>query len=260
VNSTTIPSSSTLLTNTTGVTTFSAGTTGFTPSSATSGAVTLAGTLSTANGGTGSTPTSFGGIAYTTGTAFAYLNTQTVQPQFPSVYGNGIAPSTPVLATSIGSGSVVLSNSTIGSANSVLTSNGTTASFAAPVTSNYAQANLSGSLAITTTTANYTSVALTAGTWLVTACFANSCSTTGVLQVGIGPTSASLGSLYTGAYINQTSGLNYQNSVSRIIVLASSGTVYLNAGYYTSGAGSMTAAAGPGSIPNVTEIVAVRIA
>lgn len=43
----------TVLTSSTGVTTFSAGTTGFTPSSGTSGAITLSGTLIAANGGTG---------------------------------------------------------------------------------------------------------------------------------------------------------------------------------------------------------------
>jgi hypothetical protein len=60
------------------VTTFSAGTTGFTPSSATTGAITLAGTLNVANGGTGGTATpTAGGVAYGTGTAYAFTSAGT---------------------------------------------------------------------------------------------------------------------------------------------------------------------------------------
>jgi len=67
INSTTIPTSATLLTSTTGVTTFAGGTTGLTPASATSGAVTLAGTLAVANGGTG--------VTSSTGSGSVVLNT-----------------------------------------------------------------------------------------------------------------------------------------------------------------------------------------
>jgi hypothetical protein len=78
INGTAIPSSATLLTSTTGVTTLAGGTTGLTPASATSGAVTLAGTLVVANGGTNATtayqaglnvaPQPSGGVGWTPAT------------------------------------------------------------------------------------------------------------------------------------------------------------------------------------------------
>jgi len=57
----------------TGVLSFSGGTTGLTPTTATTGAVTLAGTLAIASGGTNgsATPTTYG-VAYGTGTAYAF--------------------------------------------------------------------------------------------------------------------------------------------------------------------------------------------
>lgn len=57
----------------TGVLSVSGGTTGLTPAAATTGAVTLAGRLAIANGGTNATATpTAGGIAYGTGTAYAF--------------------------------------------------------------------------------------------------------------------------------------------------------------------------------------------
>jgi len=57
----------------TGVLSFSGGTTGLTPATATTGIVTLAGTLGITNGGTNgsATPTAYG-VAYGTGTAYAF--------------------------------------------------------------------------------------------------------------------------------------------------------------------------------------------
>jgi len=57
----------------TGVLSFSGGTTGLTPAAVTTGAVTLAGTLAIANGGTNGSaaPTAYG-VAYGTGTAYAF--------------------------------------------------------------------------------------------------------------------------------------------------------------------------------------------
>ena len=85
------------------VTSFSAGSTGLTPSTATTGAVTLAGTLAVANGGTGSTTASAAATALGVGTGnsptFAGLNIDTasgVDGQWNTsgltVYANGVTP------------------------------------------------------------------------------------------------------------------------------------------------------------------------
>ena len=75
-----------------GVTSFSAGTTGFTPSTATTGAIVLAGTLNVANGGTGGTATpTNGGVAYGTGSAYAFTAAGTSGQVLQS---NGAAPPT----------------------------------------------------------------------------------------------------------------------------------------------------------------------
>jgi hypothetical protein len=71
--SVTLPTSGTLATTGATVASFSAGTTGLTPATATTGAVTLGGKLDTAYGGTNSTATpKAGGLAYGTGTAYAF--------------------------------------------------------------------------------------------------------------------------------------------------------------------------------------------
>jgi hypothetical protein len=85
------------------VTSFSAGSTGLTPSTATTGAVTLAGTLAVANGGTGSTTAAAAATALGVGTGnsptFAGLNIDTasgVDGQWNTsgltVYANGVTP------------------------------------------------------------------------------------------------------------------------------------------------------------------------
>lgn len=90
----------TLLSTTTGVTTFSGGTTGLTPNTATSGAITLAGTLATANGGTGLTTfTAANNAIYSTSASALTAGTLPVLAG-----GTGTT-------TSTGTGSVVLGTS-----------------------------------------------------------------------------------------------------------------------------------------------------
>jgi hypothetical protein len=73
----------------TGVLSFSGGTTGLTPNTATTGAVTLGGLLGIANGGTNSTATpTAGGVAYGTGTAYAFTAAGTAG-QFLQSTGSG---------------------------------------------------------------------------------------------------------------------------------------------------------------------------
>jgi hypothetical protein len=102
----------------TGVLSFSAGTTGLTPATATTGAVTLAGTLAIANGGTNgaATPTAYG-VAYGTGTAYAFTAAGTAKQVL--IANTSAAPtwSTLTSGTSIlyGDGSGGFSNVTIGS-------------------------------------------------------------------------------------------------------------------------------------------------
>ena len=102
----------------TGVLSFSGGTTGLTPATATTGNVTLAGTLGIANGGTNSTatPTAYG-VAYGTGTAYAFTATGTAKQV---LIANTSAPPTWSTLTSgssilYGDGSGGFSNVTIGS-------------------------------------------------------------------------------------------------------------------------------------------------
>jgi hypothetical protein len=102
----------------TGVLSFSGGTTGLTPATATAGTVTLAGTLGIANGGTNgsATPTAYG-VAYGTGTAYAFTAAGTAKQVL--IANTSAAPtwSTLTSGTSIlyGDGSGGFSNVTIGS-------------------------------------------------------------------------------------------------------------------------------------------------
>jgi hypothetical protein len=119
VNGTNIPSSATLLTATTGVTTFAGGSTGLTPASATSGAVSLAGTLAVANGGTG--------VTSSTGSGSNVLSTSPTLTT-PTLSGNTVAGT--INSTTIPSSSTLLTTTTgqkIASVN-VLTSSSSTIS------------------------------------------------------------------------------------------------------------------------------------
>lgn len=102
----------------TGVLSFSGGSTGLTPATATTGAITLAGTLAIASGGTNgtATPTAYG-VAYGTGTAYAFTAAGTAKQVL--IANTSAAPtwSTLTSGTSIlyGDGSGGFSNVTIGS-------------------------------------------------------------------------------------------------------------------------------------------------
>jgi hypothetical protein len=102
----------------TGVLSFSGGSTGLTPATATTGAVTLAGTLAIASGGTNgsATPTSYG-IAYGTGTAYAFTAAGTAKQVL--IANTSAAPTWSTLTSGAsilyGDGSGGFSNVTIGS-------------------------------------------------------------------------------------------------------------------------------------------------
>ena len=102
----------------TGVLSFSGGTTGLTPATATTGNVTLAGTLAIANGGTNgaATPTTYG-VAYGTGTAYAFTAAGTAKQVLIANTSSAPTWSTLTSGTSIlyGDGSGGFSNVTIGS-------------------------------------------------------------------------------------------------------------------------------------------------
>jgi hypothetical protein len=105
-------------TTNTGVLSFSAGATGLTPATTTTGAITLAGKLVIANGGTNSTATpSAYGVAYGTGTAYAFTAAGTAKQVL--IANTSAAPtwSTLTSGTSIlyGDGTGGFSNVTIGS-------------------------------------------------------------------------------------------------------------------------------------------------
>jgi len=80
----------------TGVLSFSGGTTGLTPATATTGTVTLAGTLGIANGGTNTTatPTAYG-VAYGTGTAYAFTAAGTTGQVLTATTGSAPTWATP---------------------------------------------------------------------------------------------------------------------------------------------------------------------
>jgi hypothetical protein len=102
----------------TGVLSWSGGTTGLTPATATTGAVTLAGTLAIANGGTNgaATPTAYG-VAYGTGTAYAFTAAGTAKQVL--IANTSAAPTWSTLTSGAsilyGDGSGGFSNVTIGS-------------------------------------------------------------------------------------------------------------------------------------------------
>ena len=84
----------------TGVLSVSGGTTGLTPATATTGAVTLAGRLAIANGGTNATATpTAGGIAYGTGTAYAFSLAGTSGQMLTSAGAGTPTWTTPVVNT-----------------------------------------------------------------------------------------------------------------------------------------------------------------
>jgi hypothetical protein len=101
-----------------GVLSFSGGTTGLTPATATTGDVTLAGTLAIANGGTNgsATPTAYG-VAYGTGTAYAFTAAGTAKQVL--IANTSAAPTWTTLTSGssilYGDGSGGFSNVTIGS-------------------------------------------------------------------------------------------------------------------------------------------------
>jgi len=80
----------------TGVLSFSGGTTGLTPATATTGAVTLAGILGIANGGTnGSATPTTNGVAYGTGTAYAFTAAGTTGQVLTATTGGAPTWATP---------------------------------------------------------------------------------------------------------------------------------------------------------------------
>ena len=84
----------------TGVLSVSGGTTGLTPTAATTGVVTLAGRLAIANGGTNATATpTAGGIAYGTGTAYAFTLAGTSGQMLTSAGAGTPTWTTPVVNT-----------------------------------------------------------------------------------------------------------------------------------------------------------------
>jgi len=79
-----------------GVLSFSGGTTGLTPATATTGNITLAGTLAIANGGTnGSATPTTNGIAYGTGTAYAFTAAGTTGQVLTATTGGAPTWATP---------------------------------------------------------------------------------------------------------------------------------------------------------------------
>jgi len=95
----------------TGVLSFSAGTTGLTPAATTTGAVTLAGKLVIANGGTNSTatPTAYG-VAYGTGTAYAFTAAGTTGQVLTATTGGAPTWASPATSGTVTSVSVVSAN------------------------------------------------------------------------------------------------------------------------------------------------------
>ena len=95
----------------TGVLSWSGGTTGLTPSTATTGAVTLAGTLAIANGGTNgtATPTAYG-VAYGTGTAYAFTAAGTTGQVLTATTGSAPTWAAPATSGTVTSVSVVSAN------------------------------------------------------------------------------------------------------------------------------------------------------
>jgi hypothetical protein len=95
----------------TGVLSFSGGTTGLTPATATAGTVALAGTLVIANGGTNgsATPTAYG-VAYGTGTAYAFTAAGTTGQVLTATTGSAPTWAAPATSGTVTSVSVVSAN------------------------------------------------------------------------------------------------------------------------------------------------------
>ena len=95
----------------TGVLSFSGGTTGLTPATATTGAVTLAGTLAIANGGTNGSavPTAYG-VAYGTGTTYAFTAAGTTGQILTATTGAAPTWAAPATSGTVTSVSVVSAN------------------------------------------------------------------------------------------------------------------------------------------------------
>jgi hypothetical protein len=95
----------------TGVLSFSGGTTGLTPASDTTGAVTLAGTLAIASGGTNGSaaPTAYG-VAYGTGTAYAFTAAGTTGQVLTATTGGAPTWAAPATSGTVTSVSVVSAN------------------------------------------------------------------------------------------------------------------------------------------------------
>ena len=109
----------------TGVLSFSGGTTGLTPVIPTTGAITLAGILGITNGGTNSTatPTAYG-VAYGTGTAYAFTAAGTTGQVLTAITGGAPTWAAPATSGTVTSVSVVSAN---GFAGTVATSTSTPA-------------------------------------------------------------------------------------------------------------------------------------
>jgi hypothetical protein len=94
-----------------GVLSFSGGATGLTPATATTGAVTLAGTLAIANGGTnGSAAPTVYGVAYGTGTAYAFTAAGTTGQVLTATTGAAPTWAAPATSGTVTSVSVVSAN------------------------------------------------------------------------------------------------------------------------------------------------------
>jgi hypothetical protein len=205
----------------TGVLSFSGGTTGLTPATATTGAITLAGTLAIANGGTnGSATPTTNGIAYGTGTAYAFTAAGTTGQVLTATTGSAPAWAAPATSGTVTSVSVVSANGFAGtvatptstpaitlttSVTGVLKGNGTAISAAVVNTDYFAPS------APVTKTANF-SVADT-DVWLINNKTGSTCTVTL-------PTASS----WTGRI------LRFQNYQAQAVISASSNVVPLTGG------------------------------
>jgi hypothetical protein len=172
--------------NNTGVLSFSGGSTGLTPAMDTTGAITLAGTLGIANGGTNgsATPTAYG-VAYGTGTAYAFTAAGTTGQVLTATTGGAPTWAAPATSGTVTSVSVVSANGFAGtvatatttpaitistSITGVLKGNGTAISAAVPNTDYIAPS------AVVTKTADFT-LADTEN-WVINNKFGSTCTVT----------------------------------------------------------------------------------
>lgn len=172
----------------------------------------------------------------------------------------------------VGSGAGAVTRLAAGALGDVLTAQGAGVEpiYAAPVAGalSYAESYITAN--VTLAAATYTeiaSVSLATGTWLITArAFASSqASTAQILDLSIGPNSASTTGAYAGA--NTAPGVaagesqNLSLSVIKVEVLTATTTVYLNA--YASVVGTTIISSDANTtptVPNMTGITAVKIA